>query len=55
MRRKYDMRNKKSFLIIIILAILVVGVFSLFIYRYNKASKIEYILQEGVEIGRAHV
>lgn len=50
MRRKYDMRNKKSFLIIIILAILVVGVFSLFIYRYNKASKIEYILQEGVVI-----
>ena len=44
------MRNKKSFLIIIILAILVVGVFSLFIYRYNKASKIEYILQEGVVI-----
>lgn len=47
MRRKYDLRNKKSFIIILILAILVIGVFSLFIYRYNKASKIVYSVETG--------
>lgn len=51
MRRKYDERNKKNFIIIIILAILVVGVFSLFIYRYKHTSKIEYsVLADSIVI-----
>lgn len=47
MRRKYDIRNKKSFLVIVFLSIIVVCIFSLFIYRYNKASKIEYLIEPG--------
>lgn len=46
-RRKFDSKNKRSFIIIIILAILVVAVFSLFIYKYLKASKIEYMVESG--------
>jgi len=47
MRRKYDIRNKKSFIIILILAIAVICVFSLFIYKYSKASKIQYVIETG--------
>ena len=47
MRRKYDIRNKKSFIIILILSIAIISVFSLFIYKYSKASKIEYVIESG--------
>lgn len=47
MRRKYDIRNKKSFLIIVVLAITIISIFSLFIYRYKQASKIEYKIDGG--------
>ena len=46
-RRKYDVKNKRSFIIIIILSVLVIGIFSLFIYKYSKASKIEYVIESG--------
>ena len=46
-RRKYDIKNKRSFIIILILAIAIVGIFSLFIYNYSKASKIEYVIESG--------
>ena len=47
MRRKYDFRNKKSFIIILVLSIAIISVFSLFIYKYSKASKIEYLIEAG--------
>ena len=47
MRRKYDLRNKKSFLIILLVAILVICIFSLFIYKYTKISKIFYTIEAG--------
>ncbi|MBQ2873037.1 MAG: hypothetical protein IJE89_03450 [Bacilli bacterium] len=47
MRRKYDIRNKKNFIIILVLSIIIVTIFSLFIYKYSKASKIEYIIESG--------
>lgn len=47
MRRKYDIRNKKSFIIILILSIAIISVFSLFIYKYSKTSKIEYVIESG--------
>lgn len=46
-RRKYDIRNKKSFMVILLLSILIVCIFSLFIYKYSKASKIEYVIEAG--------
>lgn len=46
-RRKYDIRNKKNFIIILVLSIAIVCVFSLFIYKYSKASKIEYMIEAG--------
>ena len=46
-RRKYDIKNKRSFIIIIILSIIIVGVFSLFIYKYTKTSRIEYLIESG--------
>ena len=46
-RRKYDVKNKRSFIIIIILSVVIVGIFSLFIYKYSKTSKIEYIIEAG--------
>ena len=42
MRRKYDFRNKRNFVIILILSIAVIAIFSLFIYKYKKASVIAY-------------
>ena len=41
------MKNKRSFIIIIILSIAVVGIFSLFIFKYINASKIQYIIESG--------
>ena len=46
-RRKYDGKNKRSFIIIIVLSIAIIGIFSLFIYNYTKASKIEYLIESG--------
>lgn len=46
-RRKYDGKNKRSFIIIIILSVLVVAIFSLFIYKYTKTAKIEYKIEPG--------
>jgi len=46
-RRKYDIRNKRSFIIILVLAIAIVAVFSFFIYKYSKASKIKYVVESG--------
>lgn len=46
-RRKYDIKNKRSFIIIVILSIVIIGIFSLFIYKYSNASKIEYIIESG--------
>lgn len=46
-RRKYDIKNKRSFIVIVILSIAIIGVFSLFIYNYTKASKIEYLIESG--------
>ena len=47
MRRKYDIRNKRNFVIILILAIFIIGIFSLFIYKYKHAEKIEYKIKIG--------
>ena len=46
-RRKYDIKNKRSFIIILVLSIFIVGIFSLFIYKYSRASKIEYLIESG--------
>ena len=46
-RRKYDGKNKRSFIIIVILSVLVVVIFSLFIYKYVKTAKIEYKIEAG--------
>lgn len=46
-KRKYDGKNKRSLIIIVILAVIIVGVFSLFIYKYSKASKIQYKIESG--------
>lgn len=46
-RRKYDGKSKRGLIIILVVSIIIVGVFSLFIYRYSKASKIKYIIEAG--------
>ena len=46
-RRKYDIKNKRSFIIIVILSIVIIGIFSLFIYKYSKTSRIEYTISSG--------
>ena len=46
-RRKYDVKNKRSFIIIVVLSIAIIGIFSLFIYNYMRASKIEYVIKSG--------
>ena len=46
-RRKYDIKNKRSFIIILVLSVFIVGIFSLFIYKYSSASKIEYLIESG--------
>ncbi len=47
MRRKYDIRNKRTFIIILILSIIIIGIFSLFIYKYKHAGKVEYKVSTG--------
>ena len=47
MRRKYDLRNKRNFVIIIILMIAIICIFSLFIHKYKKASKVLYKIETG--------
>lgn len=47
MRRKYDIRNKRNFIIILIISIIIVGIFSLFIYKYKQAGKVEYNIKTG--------
>ena len=47
MKRKYDKRNKRNFILIIILSILIIGIFSLFIYKYLSAAKVMYQLDAG--------
>lgn len=47
MRRKYDIRNKKNFMIILILSMFIIGIFSLFIYKYKHTSTIEYKISTG--------
>ena len=47
MRRKYDLRNKRNFTIILFISIAVIGVFSLFVYKYMHAAKIEYAIETG--------
>lgn len=47
MKRKYDKRNKISFLLISLLSISVICVFSLFIFKYVSASKIFYKVESG--------
>ena len=42
MKRKYDMRNKRNFAIILGLVIILIIIFSLFIYKYKHTSIIEY-------------
>jgi len=50
MKRKYDKRNKRSFVFIAILMILIIGIFSLFIYKYLNVSKIKYKIEAGTVI-----
>ena len=47
MRRKYDIRNKRNFIIILVIAIIIIGIFSLFIYKYKQAGKIAYNIKTG--------
>ena len=42
MKRKYDIRNKRNFVIIMLLSIIIIGIFSLFIYKYMHTSKVVY-------------
>ena len=47
MRRKYDLRNKRNFIIILVIAVIIIGIFSLFIYKYKQAGKIAYNIKTG--------
>lgn len=47
MRRKYDLRNKRNFTIILFISIAVIGIFSLFIYKYMHTLKIAYVIETG--------
>ena len=46
-RRKYDGKSKRGLIIILIVSVIIIGVFSLFIYRYSKTSKIMYSIESG--------
>ena len=46
-RRKYNGKNKLSFIIILIVSIVIIGIFSLFIFKYSKISKIKYDIEAG--------
>jgi len=47
MKRKYDTRNKRSFIFIAILMVAIIGIFSLFIYKYLTYSGIQYSIPAG--------
>lgn len=47
MKRKYDLRNKRNFVIILVLGLFIIGVFSLFIYKYMHASRTSYKVAVG--------
>ena len=44
MKRKYDLKNKRSIIIIIIISIVIISIFSFFIYKYIKVSKVDYLV-----------
>ena len=46
-RRKYNGKNKLSFIIILVVSIVIIGIFSLFIFKYSKISKIKYEIESG--------
>lgn len=46
-RRKYNGKNKLSFIIILIISIVIIAIFSLFIFKYSKISKIKYEIESG--------
>lgn len=46
-RRKYNGKNKLSFIIILIVSIVIIAIFSLFIFKYSKISKIKYVIESG--------
>ena len=48
--RKYDLRNKRSFLIVGIIAIILIVIFSFFIYKFIKIGNVEYKLDSGTVI-----
>ena len=48
--RKYDLRNKRSFLIVGIIAIILIVIFSFFIYKFFKIGNVEYKLDSGTVI-----
>lgn len=47
MKREYDNRNKRNIVIIMVLSLLVIGIFSLFIYRYMKSLGVSYEISAG--------
>lgn len=48
--RKYDLRNKRSFLIVGIIAIILIVIFSFFIYKFIKIGNVGYKLDSGTVI-----
>ena len=48
--RKYDLRNRRSFLIVGIIAIILIVIFSFFIYKFIKIGNVEYKLDSGTVI-----
>ena len=47
MKRKYDLRNKRNFIIILVLSLVIIAIFSLFIYKYQHAKKVGYDVAVG--------
>ena len=45
MRRKFDIRNKRSFIVIMVLAIVFIIIFSLFIIKYTNSLKVGYVVE----------
>ena len=43
MRRKFDIRNKRSFIVIMVLTIVFIIIFSLFIVKYTNSLKVDYV------------
>lgn len=47
MKRKYDLRNKRNFIIVALISVLIIGIFSFFIYKFIKLEKVEYKVEAG--------